>query len=355
MSTNVLVSNRAMTSVLAGPQVIPHSIINDADNAFVLEVDVPRFRFHNSSPIVDFIPAGTSGDAIARIEIDSGVKAVLTLTGHPMNGGDFQVEQVGLKMETTVSRARADFIACSFTAMLGLAGQVRLEIPDAAFKLIANFESDLLEVSKMLERRQVAFRIMMIECATGFQFDLPKELTGDEVESIALIYHAIVHRSFVWPIPSIKIFVPATAEMLAHFRRLSQLNSISLGPDPQDVTLFDQRVSLGEGMVTIDDSLIDDWTRIEQELGQNDGHTVTVVIRSTSHKGKYHLLNAPRLPISPWDSTVQRFVEIDDELDAYLAKGYNNLAIATLEGLDENQKVEMTTRPSLDGNAFQLS
>src|SRR5437762_243190 len=209
-------------------------------------------------------------------------------------------------MATTVSRARADIVACRFTAMLGLGGQVRIEIPDAAFSLVANFEADLLAISKMLERRLVAFRIMTIERATNVEFDLPKELTADEVENVARSYHTIVHRSFEWPIPSITVFVPATIEMLTQFKRLNSLNSISLGPDPQIVTIFNQRISLGEATVTIDDATIDDWAKVECELGQNDGHVVTVLIRSKTHKGRYHFLNPPRLPTARWDPLVER-------------------------------------------------
>ena len=347
-------NDRSVTSILVGPQVISWPTISDTENSFALQVDVPRFQFHNSFRIVDFLPADSSGVARAFIEIDTGVRAILTLTGHLVDGSDiFQVEQLGVRMETTVSRARADFIACSFTAMLGLAGQVRIEIPDAAFSLVANFESNLLEMSKMLERRLVAFRIMTIERATNIEFELPKELTAEEVENVARSYHAIVHRSFAWPIPSITVFVPATIKMLTQFKKLNALDSISLGPDPQFVMLFNKQISLGEGTVTIDDAAIDDWTRIERELGENDEHTVTVVIRSKTHRGRYDFLNAPRLPTSPWDSLVQSFVEIEARLDRNLAEGYNSLAVATLQGLDENQKRELTMPPRLDANAFQ--
>src|SRR5437660_11197260 len=179
MSVNYLIRDRTVTSVLAGQQIISWPVISEAETSLVLRMDIPRFQFQNSFQIIDFVPADSSGVARAFLEIDLGVRAVLSLTGHVVDGSDiFQVEQLGMKMETTVSRARADFVACSFTAMLGLGGQVRMEIPEAAFSLVANFEADLLEISKMLERRLVAFRIMTIERATNVEFDLPKELTA---------------------------------------------------------------------------------------------------------------------------------------------------------------------------------
>src|ERR1700694_4782911 len=121
MSTSLLINDRAVTSMLAGQQIISWPVINEAETSLEVRMDIPRFQFHNSFRIIDFLPADSSGVARAFLEIDSGVKATLSLTGHLVNGNDiFQVEQLGMKMETTVNQARADFIACSFTAMLGL-------------------------------------------------------------------------------------------------------------------------------------------------------------------------------------------------------------------------------------------
>src|SRR5260370_3254045 len=167
MSTSLLIIDRAISGIVAGQQSIAWPVVKEPEASLAVRMDIPRFQFHKSFRIVDFLPADSSGVARAFLEIDSGVKAILSLTGHLVNGGDnFQVEQLGMKMETTMSRARADFIACSLTAMLSLGGQVRIEIPDAAFSLVANFDANLLETSKMLERRLVAFRIMTIELAT---------------------------------------------------------------------------------------------------------------------------------------------------------------------------------------------
>jgi hypothetical protein len=354
MSTDLLTRDRSVTSILAGQQIISLPLVSEAETPLALQMDIPRFQFQSSFRIIGFLPADSSGVARAFLEIDSGVKAILSLTGHVVNGSDiFQVEQLRMKMETTVNRARADFVACSFTALLGLGGQVRIEIPKAAFSLAANFEADLLEISKMLERRLVAFRIMTIERATNVEFELPKELTADEVENVARCYHAIADRSFAWPIPSITVFVPATLEMQEQFKRLNSLDSITLGPDPQFVTLFSQQISLGEGTVTIDDAAIDDWTRIEREFAENDEHIITVVIRSKTHRGRYAFLNPPRLPAERWDPLIQRFLEMEVRFDHGLVEGYNKLALSTLEGLDENQKREVTIPPTLDANAFQ--
>src|SRR2546422_8600738 len=108
MSTNVLINDRTISSVLAWPQLISWPVISEAKNSLALEVDIPRFQFHNSFAIVEFLPADSkSGVARVFIEIDAGVRAILTLTGHLVDGSDiFQVERLGVKMETTVSRAR---------------------------------------------------------------------------------------------------------------------------------------------------------------------------------------------------------------------------------------------------------
>jgi len=299
------------------------------------------------------VPANVSGVATVFVEIAPDVRGVLTLAGNLLNGTDvLQIQQIGMKTEAMAKRARVDFMASSFTAMLGMAGPVTISIPDASLSLDAYFDGSLLEVSNMMERRNLALRIMTIERANAREFELPNNIAADEVESIARAYHAIVERSFDWPIPSVTVFSPATREMLAQFRALSSSDSITLGPDPQFATIFNQQIRLGDATVTIKDAFIDDWTKIEQELNMEDDHSVTILVRSRTHRGRYHFLNPPQ-PRSPLDPFAQRFVDLETLLDRQLIEGYNKLALATLSGLNEEQRNQLTASPTLDGEAFQ--
>ncbi len=53
------------------------------------------------------------------------------------------------------------------------------------------------------------------------------------------------------------------------------------------------------------------------------------------------------------NSNVQKMVELEPRLDAALVERYHALAAATLAGLTEEEKKEVTARPEL-GDAFLI-
>lgn len=349
----VLVTRSEAISTLPKPQLITWPTFSE-QSAPRMKIEIPRFSFNRSFPIVDFVPAGLSGTARMVLEIDHGVRAVLTLIGSTTNGNDnFQVEQLSVKMETTVHRALADFVACSFTAMFGFGGATRIEIPAAAFSPVANFEADLLGLSHILERRRVAHRIMTIERATNREFELPKDINSDEMENIARSFYALRYGSFEWPIPSITAFIPASNEGLTLVQTLNKMNPVRLGPDLHTVELFNQHFSLGEAIVTVFDPVIDNLSGIEQEVAANDGHLVSVLVRSKSNKGHYDFVRGPQSFTYKWEPFIDQLLRMEEAFDLHLADSYNNLATSTLEGLSETLKLELTVMPTLEGNAFQ--
>jgi hypothetical protein len=236
--------------------------------------------------------------------------------------------------------------------MLSLAEDVYLRIPELQLDLALKFDEPLLDISQMLRRRQIAYRIMVIEKATGYEFQLPLDISGEQVETIALIYHAIVERSFDWPIDSITVFFPASEEWLNRLTFVNQFDAFTLGPDPIARNLFGKQISLGEGNVTVLDKSIENFDKVQQKLTCNDGHTVPVVIRSLSGHGRYVLPEAPRLPVAPWDSMIKELINLEAQLDARLVERYHALAASTLEGLTEEEKTAITARPELDEKAF---
>lgn len=318
-----------------------------------LQISTPDFGITLSFSITELHPEMESGEVTLRAAIDSESTFVLTLVGELFKEEDkFQIQQVSSNIETTTKLARSDFVLTSLKAALSLAERVYLRIPELQLDLSLKFDMSLLDISQMLRRRQIAYRIMVIEKATGYEFQLPLDILGEQVGDIALIYHAIVERSFDWQIDSITVFFPATEEWLNRLRFVNQFDSFTLGPDPINRTLFGKQISLGEGTVTVLDKYIEDFDKVQRELARNDGHTVPVVIRSLSGHGRYDLPEAPRLFNEPWDEKIQRLIDLEDQLDATLVARYHALAASTLEGLTEEEKAAITARPELDENAF---
>lgn len=128
--------------------------------------------------------------------------------------------------------------------------------------------------------RQMAYRLMVIENATGLEFSLPQNYAGEDVKTIAHLYHAIVDRSFVWPIGAVTVYVPATQERLSGFPQDNVVTPQQLGPTPVIKNLFGHTIDCGSEELFIDDAVIENLTAVREDLARDDGHMVEVVIRS---------------------------------------------------------------------------
>jgi hypothetical protein len=323
-------------------------------SAHQLEIEVPDFQSNISLPLTEVDRDLGFQSVLLRSAVDSQSSITFKLSGDVSTpNGNFQIRQVGFGFETNSRLATSDFALASMWASFALANQVHLRLRDLDFKLSLKFEEPLREISEMLRRRQIAYRIMVIERATGVLFHLPLNISGEQVEEVALIYHAIVDRTFDWPIAEITAFPTATEERFKQFLLCNQLDSFTLGPDPFVRHLFGKEISLGEGTVTLFDKRIDNFDDVQAELARNDRHIVPIVIRSLSGRGRYQFPQAPRLPSASWDATTQRLIDMEEQLDSRLIERYNALAAATLAGLTDDERAEITVRPET-GDAFLI-
>jgi hypothetical protein len=333
---------------------VTHGLFAQEALAPALRIIVPDFGIDVGVPITDISPEMESGRVLLKAVIERDSRVVVTLRGNPLNGSErFYVRQVDLNLETSTELARLDFIITTIRASLGLANEVNLKLPDFQLDLRMRFNESLLQMSQLLRRRQIAFRLMVIERATGLQFKLPLDISGEDVEHIALIYHAIIERSFEWPIETSTVFLPATEEGIEQLLEYNKTDNVALGPYPQARTLFGYEIWLGSAIVTIEEAIIGNFEQALDELKLGDGHRVAIYIHSRIGLGRWTAPEAPRLPDPPWDSNMQHLVDLERPLDARLIKRYNALAAATLEGLSENEKAEITARPEI-GNAFLI-
>lgn len=320
-----------------------------------LQIVCPDFDVTFALPIIDANQRMESGKVVLRTSVDSDSTIILTFNGELSEENDnFQIQQVELNIETTTKLARSDFVLASLRAMLTLSGRVYLQVPEIQLDLVLSFAAPLLDISKMLRRRQIAYRIMVIERAVDCEFELPPDISDEEVENIALIYHAIIERSFDWPVDRLTVFMPADEEWLNQLTFVNQLTSFSLGPDPISKTLFGKQISLGHGTLTVLNKFIENIDKSQQELARNDGHLVAVVVCSLSGQGRYELPDAPRLAADAWDEKIQMLIDLEDKLDAALTKRYHALAASTLDGLSAKEKTAIATRPWLDDDAFSI-
>lgn len=342
----------ATADVIAGN--LPIQLTEHSSN-FSLKFAVPDFQIELAIPITDIIQSIKAGEVILRAALNREVTAVFTFTGE-LNGndGEFRINSVRFNVEGRSGSASTDFVVCSLIAMFGLADLVSLHIPEIDFSLGLRFNEVLLDISHMLRRRQLAYRIIVIERATGYDFQWPLEVSGEEVETIAFIYHAIVERTFNWPIDSITVLLPATEAVLNQLLFVNQFDCFTLGPDPIAKTLFGKQISLGVGTVTVLEKYIDEFDTVREALARNDGQIVPVVVRSLTGQVCYELPGAPNVNNASWEPMFQSLIELESTLDAHLTERYCALAAATLSGLTDDEKERITARPDLDVTAFLI-
>ena len=310
--------------------------------------DIPTFQSQLTIPILDVESDMKAGRVVFKGAINNEAILILTGTGKLNEEEDsFKIEHINLHMERLAETARADFIAATIRAALVLADEFHVRIPSIQLDITLKFDEPLLDISQILRRRQLDYRIMVIERTIRHEFHLPLDISGDEVRDITLAYHAIVDHSFVWPINSITVFFPATREWANTLARLRQEASIPIGPDPFSLELFGHQIQLGQRGIIIQDAVIENFEIAQKEINKDNGQLIPVVIRSASGQAKYDFFGAPQPPTVMWDSHLQSMVELESQFDAALVARYHALAATTLTGLSEEEKKEVTAAPNL--------
>jgi len=337
--------------VLQGSAPISIPLLRPDSHPYLL-INTPGERYRLEFPIVGS-PIIEDNKIIARFIVDDNVYLDLKIVGQSIESENKFTGQFSLFYQIEQRRPRAHFVADTLMAVIGLAGRFDLEISKPKVSTNLNFELQLLEISKMLCRRQMSYRLMVIEKATGKQFLLPSAISKSEIEGIAFVYHAIADRSFVWHSGKMEFAVPATQEKLALLLQSEQPFNISLEPHSFSETVLGESISLGSAKIVIVDAVLRNLNEVRRELEKLDGRLVNVTIESLSGQVRYEFQEAPCLSDKSWEEKIQRLIDLEDQLDTALIARYHALAASTLEGLTEEEKAEITM-PSNIGEAFLI-
>jgi len=327
-----------------------------------LAIEVPAFGVHMLGETTNIDIGAGYREVTFESFVDDGVSALLVLQNEQSNGvnGDLRIKGASLSFPVGAHRPRAHFIANTLYAVLGLAGPITVSIPASKIELGLNFEVPPSKVVDLLQLRQTYFGLMVIERATGVEFDIPLHISGEEMNSISFAYHAILMHQFVWRVNEITYQMPATKEMLAWFDDLKSnepnacVYKLESGPVPTTRTVLGQEISLGEQTIFIDDGVIENRDTVRRELAKNDRQVVPIRIIPRSRKGQYVFANTPRLPEIPWDKNVENFVQLEDALNERLAARYHKLAASTLADLTPEEIEAVLARPELDEDAHLI-
>lgn len=350
------------TSTQIGSLTGPHarfrlsSVVPEA----TLHVIVPEFNFKFLVPLEELARHVEPTKVNVRFAVEEGITLTLALTGKPVEGGAmFEPEEGTLSFDlANVNYPRSQFIGVTFMAMLGLAKEVPLSVPEIELNLNMYFNLPLGDISGMLVSRQLNHALMVIGQAAGRQLQiLPTSFYDkEERDSVAFTYHAIVERSFTWPLTyPVGATIIVTDDVVDRFPADGRTFQY-LGPlGPMSKSVMEESIPLGEGQIYIADAVFHDPATAKQEIARNRGGMATVSIESLSGQARYDFPEAPRLPDAPWDWKLQALIDLEPKLDARLAEAYHSLAAATLADLSEEEKARVTSRPELDEDARLMS
>lgn len=352
----------ARTSALHLPSIAPiiyggtilSSVLPSASAGTSLCFNLPTFDAKLEVPLADQPRIDVPNQVLIEARVDEDVVVELTLHGEMADAKRLRVDAVDLEMKFATNKARAHFVCKSLWALLSLAGDIRISIPEVGFDF--GIQVDVLpkEVSILLQNAQTAYSLMVIERATSLPLEIPKQVTAEDEASISFTYYAITEREFLWPTSAVMGEASAPEEKV-----LLALEIPAVTPraytftvkDPESRTIFGREVVLGPKTISVSNGVIQNVQEIRRELAYEDGRKIPVVVRPLDGLATFSFPQAPRLTAGPWDTIVALFIKLEDQMNRHLADRYNKLVASTLAGFTSEEAAVITARPALGEDA----
>lgn len=327
-----------ITTILEG---IPSlQLLESFPKESILELYLPTFNNSFSFNLLSIKQSSHNRIKITA-NIEKLVSLFLDLEGHIINGKNFKISNLSFGIELQKQTPQAEFIASLLRAALVLENNLKLTIPVIEVDTTLKINLPINEVSQMLKRGQMAYKLMVIEKATNTKFQLPSFISANDLRNIDIVYNAITQHSFAWPIQTIEITLPANNQVFKLLPHESPQDFV-LSDNLAENTILGNNIVLGQESLTIKDAITLNSKEIQAEMTSNDNHLMQVTIASLSGQGIYTYTNPPKLSNKSWNANISKLINLEKYLDKALADQYNQIACATLEGLSEQQKDEVT-------------
>ena len=321
------------------------------------DIEFSDFNYSFNFEIIDINWSLSSDQIILVLSLNKKliVSAILEGCWEQNEEHSFKIENFRLKLVQKQETPISVFLTSTLWAMLGLSSNLRVKIPQLNYDLTASFELPLNEISKSLQERQIAYRLMVIETALGISLPFPDgEIKGEDVESIAFCYHAIVEREFDWfAIPALIPWI-ANEESLSWLPDSSEPTTVTYRPEPVVKYIFGVGIPLGIMTGRIDKTVIDNYEEVKEKLSTLDGSIVEVKQRSINGVIRMISIQVPFLPPNTWSQKLQKLIDLDRKLDSMYFDKYLNSFSNAFEGLTDEQVQAITERPDLEEEAFNF-
>jgi hypothetical protein len=356
-SINLYDNGHLSSDIKSNTAPVAYSSFQTFTDAAFFKLEFSEFNNHFKFDITSIEGGLDSNEVVLYLNLEKklSIKAILEGFWKQDTEPTFQLKSFGMKLDEKQETPISIFLSSTLWAMLGLSSKFKVHIPQLNYNLTTSFELSIDEVSKLLQERQIAYRLLVIEFATGVKLPFPQGYPqGDDIESIAFCYHAIVDRQFDW------FAIPRTIPWIANEETLSWLpkttkpTSVTFRPEPVIKFIFGVEIPLGILNGRIDNAVIDNYEEVKEKLSRFDNAIVNVNQRSVDGVIKMFAVDVPQLPPNPWTKELQKLIDLENKLDKKVLDKYFKLASSTLESLTEKQKERITERPDLDIEAFSF-
>lgn len=337
--------------IAISPSEIRSIGINNPLHSF--EIEFPDFDSRFSFHIIEVEGELSSNEIILHSRFnDNFVK--MTLSGEWPEDDGLYLNNISLAIEREGETPLAVFLLKSLWAMFGLGSKAIIHIPVLLDKLPTSFEASISVISDLLETRQIAYRLMVIEKAFDVKLPFPSFVEGEVIEDIAYCYRSVVDRNFEWPCPVIEMPWAASSSYLALLPEQNVPFPIQFGPEPFSKEIFGFPLNLNLQTARIEECILDNFDEVKEKLSKLDGKEVFIKAHSKSGVMLIESITTPTLPKNAFSKAIQQLIDLEEKFDSMILEKYFTLASSTLDGLTERQKEGLTARPELAAESLDF-
>ena len=337
-------------NLVRGVSEIRDSIVSPAKSVvqdFTAELIFPSFDY--SLPvIVESTRSFEERRLTLRIELDEGATFEWQTIGKPAEKGTKVIFEGAAGINLVSPRPRAHYIAATIQSLLMMDESASLRVDGLGLSGDMHFASSPKIVSDFLRRRQIAYRLMVIEKAFKDEFSVPPRISNEDVTHIDFVYRAIVDRVFAWKFYQDSFPFSANDRARELLAGMDGKQPFRFDIDCLQQVLLGWTLNLGQAKLKVQNAALVNPEEVERDLQKLDGHSFDAFIRSLSGLANYQFLDAPSLPDDAWDKLVEEMIELDEKLINNLFMAVNELAAGSLADLTEEEKSEVTIRPQFD-------
>jgi hypothetical protein len=351
------VTSKQIGNVTSSPKAFFKKSLKQISETDIFTCDISSSDFDNifRFEIVEIVGDEFSERIVFKLSYSDTFIVSLELNGYWELDKEpkFQLDNVDWIFEEIRSNPTSAFFLQTFKSILCLSDKIKVEIPKIKYYFECSLPLPLNGISEILQTRQLAYRLMVIEKALNISLPFPKRfITGEEVGNIAFCYHAIIEREFDWAINELTFFPVATKKYIDLLPSTNKTFPLSFPTNNKITIIFGQTINVGQFMVEIPQAIVENYEEARENLNKLNGEAVKVVVKSANGLITNKAITTPKLPKNAFSKEVHKLIDLDSKLDEKALNRYFKLASDTLEGLDEDQIKAITARPKLDEEAF---